>query len=555
MEEEASVVELLDRVTTPPLHLRHQSLQELIKLSRLPHNRSLLASHDALPLLLPLLLSTSDLPTLFFLLKLLRNLCANQPSNHLSFLHCHGSQSIAHIFSLLLSPFHGGQQIPSTFFDVFHMALQLLGNVSGAGDSQQNAIWITFFPTTFRVLASTNEDKIMEPLLMVLYTCSRGNMQRLTDFCLGEGAALLAACFRAATPTGVLSSSARDWLYLLVSQLCFQTPLFRLLFTNLGELAVFGTPATPNIPNVADIMFSPEQAALLDTLCFLLSEKAQAQIEGSCFEQQKACEMPMPSESIGFLAHIIRVASKVSDTGCPYRNRPCGIPAIDVLGYALELIKILSGWECDRHQKIISLGSKYREHERCSVVAELVSHGFIRLCIELLQDIGPPELILQAMKDSKVDLDTGLGSQLNGVHTHARLNAGEQGDPSSIELNRVEECAKIRTSKCPYQGYRRDLVAIIGNMSHQNWAVQDEVRKLGGLILILQQCVVDENNPFLREWGLWAVRNLVDGNEDNRKEVSEIQLKGSITPVELAQMRLKVEMDPLIGRPRLVNAP
>jgi len=42
---------------------------------------------------------------------------------------------------------------------------------------------------------------------------------------------------------------------------------------------------------------------------------------------------------------------------------------------------------------------------------------------------------------------------------------------------------------------KRDTVKVIGNMAYENKIVQDEVRKLGGIPLILNQCNIDDNNP------------------------------------------------------------
>jgi ataxin-10 len=43
--------------------------------------------------------------------------------------------------------------------------------------------------------------------------------------------------------------------------------------------------------------------------------------------------------------------------------------------------------------------------------------------------------------------------------------------------------------------------------------VQDEVCALGGVELVLAQCQLDRQSPLAREWALWAVRNLCEGNE------------------------------------------
>lgn len=42
--------------------------------------------------------------------------------------------------------------------------------------------------------------------------------------------------------------------------------------------------------------------------------------------------------------------------------------------------------------------------------------------------------------------------------------------------------------------------------------VQAEVQAVGGVELVLAQCQLDRNSPLAREWALWAVRNLCEGN-------------------------------------------
>jgi cytochrome c biogenesis protein ResB len=84
--------------------------------------------------------------------------------------------------------------------------------------------------------------------------------------------------------------------------------------------------------------------------------------------------------------------------------------------------------------------------------------------------------------------------------------------------------------------------------------VQDEVRQLNGIMLLLQQCVIDEGNAYLREWGLLAVKNLLEENEENQKEVSELQMQEPILTPEIADIGLRVEIDKKTGHPKLVNS-
>jgi ataxin-10 len=70
---------------------------------------------------------------------------------------------------------------------------------------------------------------------------------------------------------------------------------------------------------------------------------------------------------------------------------------------------------------------------------------------------------------------------------------------------------------------KRDLVRLLGILCHQTRAVQDRVRMCGGIPVVMNQCVVDERNPFLREHAIFALRNLLAGNLDNQAVVDGIR--------------------------------
>ncbi|KAK8613236.1 hypothetical protein V6N13_101003 [Hibiscus sabdariffa] len=110
-----------------------------------------------------------------------------------------------------------------------------------------------------------------------------------------------------------------------------------------------------------------------------------------------------------------------------------------------------------------------------------------------------------------------------------------------------------RSSKlCPYKGFRRDLVAAIGNCAYRRKHVQDEIRQKNGILLLLQQCVTDDDNPYLREWGIWSVRNLLEGNAENQQAVADLQLQGTVDTPELTVLRLRVEVDRSTRRAKLI---
>ena len=84
------------------------------------------------------------------------------------------------------------------FCSALKISLQLLGNVCAAGEAQREAVWICFFPTKLRTLVSIVKEygklTVIDPLCMIIYTCSYGVRDRLMDLCHGEGAMLVFDC-------------------------------------------------------------------------------------------------------------------------------------------------------------------------------------------------------------------------------------------------------------------------------------------------------------------------------------------------------------------------
>lgn len=137
----------------------------------------------------------------------------------------------------------------------------------------------------------------------------------------------------------------------------------------------------------------------------------------------------------------------------------------------------------------------------------------------LLRDLEPPAMIQKAMMQNK---------------------AKTEATSSSIRY-------------CPYKGFRTDVVSIIGNWAYRRCHVQDKIQELNGILLLLQQSVTDADNPFLREWGIWSIRNILEGNAENQEVVANMELQGSVNVPEVEDMGLRVEVDPTTRRAKLLN--
>ncbi|KAF7356868.1 Ataxin-10-like protein [Mycena venus] len=73
---------------------------------------------------------------------------------------------------------------------------------------------------------------------------------------------------------------------------------------------------------------------------------------------------------------------------------------------------------------------------------------------------------------------------------------------------------------------KRDLVRLLGILCHGIKAVQDRARLCGGIEVVMNLCVIDERNPYLREHAIFTLHNLLQGNPENQAVVEAIKPSG-----------------------------
>ncbi|KZT01323.1 uncharacterized protein LAESUDRAFT_664148 [Laetiporus sulphureus 93-53] len=73
---------------------------------------------------------------------------------------------------------------------------------------------------------------------------------------------------------------------------------------------------------------------------------------------------------------------------------------------------------------------------------------------------------------------------------------------------------------------KRDLVRLLGILCSENRDVQDRVREAGGIPVVMNLCVIDDQNPYLKEHAIFTLRNILHGNKENQDVVKEIQPVG-----------------------------
>lgn len=246
-----------------------------------------------------------------------------------------------------------------------------------------------------------------------------------------------------------------------------------------------------------NIHFTGQQAFLLRIVSEILNERLE--------------DIHVGSEFALYILGLFENAIKIIDFYTRGQSKlPTGLPSIDVLGYSLILLRDV----CAQGSTKVSEDSEILE----DVIDSLVSRGLLDLLLSVLNELELPTSIRKTMKP---------------------------------DMNQVSTSHSPKV--CPYKGFRRDIVAVIGNCLYRRKNVQDEVRKKNCIFLLLQQCVLDDDNPFLREWGIWCASNLLQGNDENKQIVADMEMQGTVEVPELAKLGLQVEIDPNTRRARLVN--
>ncbi|PKA60052.1 hypothetical protein AXF42_Ash009736 [Apostasia shenzhenica] len=443
---------------------REETLRNLLEASEIPAERSRLASTGILFTLLHRLLP-SLATDILSVLKILKNLCTGEAANQNTFLRCGGTGILAHVVGLpLATPL------------ILRAVMQLLGSVALGGEEHRSAVWSSFFPDRFLLLAKVRDPTVLDPLCRLLDTCcsSQGGRRRVKELCDEDrGLEIVIEIFTTALNEGY----QEPWLEWLIYKICIDEPYFLRLFQAMSSVKDDGTSVKEDDTSAdggKSTLFTTMQAFFLSLLSKCIYER------------------PGRNISSDFLLSILKVLKQTFDSSY-FNSRgtsslPTGTPVTDVLGYSLIILR-----------------------DACSEspIDTLLSAGLLDIILNFLRELEPPTFSKRSY---------------------------------------------FNTQKlCPYRGFRRDLVSVMSNCLRARKEVQDEIRKKIGLLLFFEHCVFDDDNPFLKEWRVLAVRNVLEGNEANQHYAAEFYVLRSISASEIVDLELKVQLDRKSGHIKLVN--
>ncbi|KAG0258118.1 hypothetical protein BG011_003522 [Mortierella polycephala] len=124
---------------------------------------------------------------------------------------------------------------------------------------------------------------------------------------------------------------------------------------------------------------------------------------------------------------------------------------------------------------------------------------------------------------------------------------------ANTESTLLSNTSTMQGQKSFFVGLKRDIVRLVGNLTYRSRHVQDRIRNCNGLIVMLSQCNIDDANPYLREYGILAMKNILAGNAENQALIEELQPIEAVDHPALQEARVTSRLDAETGRPILTQ--
>ncbi|KAG0329049.1 hypothetical protein BG000_000244 [Podila horticola] len=136
------------------------------------------------------------------------------------------------------------------------------------------------------------------------------------------------------------------------------------------------------------------------------------------------------------------------------------------------------------------------------------------------------------------------------VAQSAPSNTSNPSMTANTESSYLSNTSTMPGQQSFFDGLKRDIVRLVGNLAYRSRHVQDRIRNCNGLIVMLSQCNIDDANPFLREYAILAMKNILAGNAENQALIEELQPIEAVDHPALQEARVTSRLDAQ-GRPVL----
>lgn len=72
------------------------------------------------------------------------------------------------------------------------------------------------------------------------------------------------------------------------------------------------------------------------------------------------------------------------------------------------------------------------------------------------------------------------------------------------------------------------IIEIVAMLAYNRSAIKDKIRDIHGLELVLSNCVIDDNDPFIKERSIVCIKFLLQDNKENQDFVAKLEAKKAV---------------------------
>ncbi|KAJ3408827.1 hypothetical protein HDU80_004344 [Chytriomyces hyalinus] len=446
--------------------------------------------------------------------QVVRNLCAAVPEAQIlacqSGIHKVLDDILAHFYRWLKRhPEKTCAGIKKSVYALIQMGTQTLANMMASNPMVQNKIWPRFFGESelLLLLLDTKDPKTVKYVLLYVYNCIYNDSAR---------SSLL-----------IQTAIGRKILNIILIQIDTESESATLQFDDNFDLiyAIFKALIT-NLP----------PSNLFKALCFMkpslqyqhLSTVTRAHV---CFLKLADADMKAGNESAlwdeSFSSTAAACVLKVLTTSLERFVDTATMPVIangqvsvvveGRVGADLEAIGLLLAYFAlivgDEEVSIESAAARAGGGDALQVMhkrrCSLVSAGVLDTVVKFLAVAA--KLEPQNVRDiGKSEITGAVGG------------ASHLPDGSTV-------LDTIRTGLCMM---KVNAMKVVSAAAFECKEAQDEIRRVGGIPVILSYSTMDEENSTMKEWSAIAIRTLCDGNLENQRVIESMEVAGASTRSE-----------------------
>ncbi|MBN3311076.1 ATX10 protein, partial [Amia calva] len=184
------------------------------------------------------------------------------------------------------------------------------------------------------------------------------------------------------------------------------------------------------------------------------------------------------------------------------------------------------------------IASCFEEH--CKAVLTLVSDSSPKH-EEALTVMRLLDILCEMTSDNKAFMDLQNYSELLKTTVELLKEVHFLGKANRNIFTTVQNFSDMGAPSHPVVGFKAQLIRLIGNLCHNNADNQNKVRELDGIALLLDNCNIDSNNPFISQWAVFAIRSVMDHNLQNQEVLKGLERRGVADDSSLREMGFRLE--------------